>query len=227
MGHKLQMYENLRDMLEREVSAIEHKQDINEQSLDNLYKLTAALKVVDKCIERETMEQGQMQGGNSFIGNRNVYSRDGMSNQGGMSGQGSNQSGNMSGQGMSNEGGMSQQGMSNTYPMRMPMPMPIYYRDAPMMTAGTSSEGMSDDYSRNMSNEGGMSGEYSRGNSYARRGRDGDSDGRYNESSNGQSYGYSRDASRKKMVQKLETLMDDTMSENERTAIQDCINRIK
>ncbi len=221
MGHKLQMYENLRDMLEREVSTIEHKQDINEQSLDNLYKLTAALKVVDKCIDREMMEQGQMQGGNSYIGNRNVYSRDG-----GMSNQGSNQSGNMSGQGMSNEGAMSQQGMSNTYPMRMPMPMPMYYRDAPMMTAGTSSEGgMSNEYSRNMSNEGGMSGEYSRGNSYARRGRDGDGDGRYSEG--GQSYGYSRDASRKKMVQKLETLMDDTMSENERTAIQDCINRIK
>ena len=47
MGHKLQMYENLRDMLEREVSAIEHKNDIDETSLDNLYKLTTALKVVD------------------------------------------------------------------------------------------------------------------------------------------------------------------------------------
>lgn len=38
--------------------------------------------------------------------------------------------------------------------------------------------------------------------------------------------GYSRDASRKKMVQKLETLMDDTMSEQERMAIEECINRI-
>lgn len=37
---------------------------------------------------------------------------------------------------------------------------------------------------------------------------------------------YSRDNSRKKMVQKLETLMDDTMSENERQAIQDCMDRI-
>ena len=39
--------------------------------------------------------------------------------------------------------------------------------------------------------------------------------------------GYSRDDSRKKMVRKLETLMDDTMSEHEREAIQDCINRIE
>ena len=38
---------------------------------------------------------------------------------------------------------------------------------------------------------------------------------------------YSRDNSRKKMIQKLETLMDDTMSEHERQAIQDCINKIQ
>lgn len=37
---------------------------------------------------------------------------------------------------------------------------------------------------------------------------------------------YSRDASKQKMVQKLSTLMDDTMSEHEREAIQDCIIRI-
>ena len=39
-------------------------------------------------------------------------------------------------------------------------------------------------------------------------------------------YGYSRDNSRKRMVQKLETLMDDTMSDNERQAIQECMDRI-
>jgi hypothetical protein len=71
--------------------------------------------------------------------------------------------------------------------------------------------------------------------------RDGDNDGRYNESrdnfrdysyrgrsnESGRRYEYSRDDSRKKMVRKLETLMDDTMSENERQAIMDCINRIQ
>ena len=38
--------------------------------------------------------------------------------------------------------------------------------------------------------------------------------------------GYSRDASRKRMVDKLSSLMDDTMSDNERMAIEDCIRRI-
>ena len=38
--------------------------------------------------------------------------------------------------------------------------------------------------------------------------------------------GYSRDASRKKMVSKLETLMDDTMSDAERMAIEECIAKI-
>lgn len=39
--------------------------------------------------------------------------------------------------------------------------------------------------------------------------------------------GFSRDDSRKKMVRKLETLMDDTMSEHERNAIKNCINQIE
>lgn len=37
---------------------------------------------------------------------------------------------------------------------------------------------------------------------------------------------YSRDDAKHKMIQKLETLKDDTMSEHERSAIQDCINKI-
>lgn len=89
------------------------------------------------------------------------------------------------------------------------------------------------------SGEGGMSNGYSRmmpymdDMSYARR----DSMGRYSRdnfrdsSYRGQSYennrGYSRDNTRQKMVNKLETLMDDTMSEHERNAIMDCIEKIK
>lgn len=176
--HKIQMYENLRDMLEREVKDIEKKGDLDVQSLDNLYKLMAAIKNTDKCIDYMKAEEG------------------GMSN------------------GMSNAYRRSYDGMSN----RM---MPEWSYD------GMSNDGMSND---GMSND---------GMSNARRGRDGDSDGRYNESrdnfrnsqNRGQSYensyGYSRDASKKKMVQKLETLMDDTMSEHERQAIMDCINKIK
>ena len=51
--HNLQMYESLRDMLEREVTEIEKKGTLDAQSLDHLYKLMATLKNTDKCIERE------------------------------------------------------------------------------------------------------------------------------------------------------------------------------
>ena len=173
--HKLQMYEGLRDMLEKEVTEIERKGNLDPQGLDNLYKLMTALKVTDKCIERE--------GGESYE-SRKSYGR-----------------------GRSNDGSYnrSYESMESRESMGM---MPWAYED---------------------------------GMSNARRGRDGDGDGRYNESrdnfrgytnrgrsnESGRSYEYSRDNSRKKMVQKLETLMDDTMSEYERQAIMDCINRIQ
>ena len=161
--HKLQMYENLRDMLEREVTEIQKDSNLDAQKLDNLYKLMSALKHTNECIEEESME------GSSYEGrSRASYAR---------------------GQG----------GRSNEYSKMWPYSM--------------------DDMS------------------YAR--RDGDGDGRYNESrdnfrgrsNRGQSYGgsyeYSRDNSKRKMVQKLETLMDDTMSEYDRNAIMDCIDKIK
>ena len=176
--HKLQMYEDLRDMLEREVKEIEKKGDLNVESLDNLYKLMTALKVTDKCIDREKGEHDGMVGDTSYgtyghYGNR--YSRD--------------------------------DGMTHDYTTRR---MPHYSMDV----------------HHEMSHA-----------------KDGDGDGRYNESRDnfrdnpnrggshesydGRSYEYSRDASKKKMIQKLETLMDDTLSENERKAIMECINKIK
>lgn len=155
--HKMNMFENLRDMLEREVQEIQKEGNLDTQKLDNLYKLMSALKHTNQCIEEESMEGAS-------------YDNRGM-----------------------------RYGMSNNYSRMMPYSMD------------------------NMS--------------YAR--RDGDSDGRYNESRDnfrnrsyrGQSYGgsyeYSRDNSKRKMVQKLETLMDDTMSEYDRNAIMDCIDKIK
>lgn len=165
--HKLQMYEGLRDMIEKEVTEIEKKGNLDAQGLDHLYKLMTALKVTDKCIERE--------GGESYE-NRGSYARGNVRNRS--------------------------------------------YDESMMMMPWSYDDGMSN----------------ARG-----RGRDNDNDGRYNESrdnfrdrsnrgrsneSRG-SYEYSRDNSRKKMIQKLETLMDDTMSEHERQAIMDCINRIQ
>lgn len=187
--HKLQMYEDLRDMLEREVKEIEKKGELDVQSLDNLYKLMTAVKVVDKCIDRE-------KGQGSQPGQEEMMMR-----------------------GMSNNS--YERGRSNDYSQMMPYP---YSMD------NSNDRGRS--YDDGMSNDGGQSN--------ARRGRDGDNDGRYNESRDNfrnsqdrgwnsyeNSYGYSRDVSKKKMIQKLETLMDDTMSEHERQAIMDCINKIK
>jgi hypothetical protein len=73
------------------------------------------------------------------------------------------------------------------------------------------------------------------GMSNARRGRDGDGDGQYSERRGrdamgrytSRDSGYSRDASRQKMVDKLYTLLDDTMSDGERHAINECIEKIR
>lgn len=85
-----------------------------------------------------------------------------------------------------------------------------------------------EDYSDGYSGEGGWNYNrpyYTSGNYYgtsgARRMRD--SMGRYTSRESG----YSRDASRKRMVDKLSSLMDDTMSDNERMAIEDCIRKIQ
>lgn len=170
--HKLNMFENLRDMLEKEVAAIEKKGTLDTASLDNVYKLMSTIKYTDKCIDRE-------KGGEMSYDNRSY------------------------GYGRSNDGRSNESRM-----------MPWGYRS------------YDDSYDMGMSN--------------ARRGRDGDGDGRYNESrdnfrggsnrgreSYDGSYGYSRDNAKKKMVEKLTTLMDDTMSETERNAIMDCIDKIK
>ena len=142
--HKLQMYENLHDMIEREVMEIEKKNDLDEMGLDHLYKLMTALKYTDKCIDREESE-------------------------------------------MSSKNGTS---YGRRYSNRM-MPNWSYNDDR-----------YSEDNFRDYTN---------RGRSYE----------------SGGPYEYSRDTSRKKMIQKLETLMDDTMSEHERQAIMDCIHKIQ
>lgn len=146
--HKLQMYENLKDMLEMEVKEIEKQGSLTTQSLDTLYKLMMALKGTYKAIECEQGEDG------------------------------------MSGRSYRNSSRQSRDSYGRSY----------------------------DSYE---------------GNSGARRGRDGDGDGRYSERSYDGSYGYSRDAAKQAMLKKLEMLMDEPVGENERLAIMDCINKIK
>lgn len=142
MSHKLMMYENLRDMLEREVSEIEKSGDLTGTTLDTLYKIMTSLKDVDKCIDREETSQRYM-------------------------------------------------------PKASSAPYRMVYGD------------MSYDDRMNRGNN---------FRNYTSRNATG---------KDWESYEYSRDASKKKMIHKLETLMDDTMSDSERDAIQDCIERIK
>jgi len=86
----------------------------------------------------------------------------------------------------------------------------------------------------------GMTGSSQRGyyggsyNSYARMGRDGDSDGRYSEGNfrysqdrGRNSYEYSRDDAAQMMRSRLESMANEPMSENNRLAIMDCLNKIK
>ena len=50
--HMMKTYENLRDMLEREVTEIEQK-GIDPQSLEHLFKLMGTIKNIDKCMGYE------------------------------------------------------------------------------------------------------------------------------------------------------------------------------
>ena len=58
--------------------------------------------------------------------------------------------------------------------------------------------------------------------SYARRGRDGDNDGRYNESRDN----YSRHTDREQMIQKLEQMMQTAQTDEQRKAIRRCIEEM-
>lgn len=194
MGHMIKTYEVLQDILEGEMKAIAKKGDIDEKSLDNLYKLTESQKAIAKMCEYEKQNE----------------------------------------QGQSNDKGM------NSYGYRMPVWNAYDGRSYDDMH--NSMDGMSGNYSMDgrMGRDADSDGRYSE-----RRGRD--AMGRYTSRNEGNSYDesyenkgrtyevrgsygsydMSRDASKKKMVQKLSTLMDDTMSEKERHAIQECIDKIE
>ena len=72
-----------------------------------------------------------------------------------------------------------------------------------------------------------MSG-YNRGYSEARRGRDGDGDGRYNEAASYgyQNYGYSGHDPKEHMIMKMQEMMQE-LEPRDKQAVQECISRIK
>lgn len=158
--HKIQMYENLRDMLEREVKEIEKQGNLNPQTLDYAYKLTCTIKNIDKCIEKEEKEMVNMSR-DSYGYSRNAYR------------------GNSRG----SYGSYGSYGMSNT-----------------MMDRDNDGR-YSEDNFRYSQNRGRNSGE--------------------------RSYGYSRDAAKESMMNRLMQMADNSGDENERMAIMDCIDRIR
>lgn len=112
-----------------------------------------------------------------------------------------------------------------------------------MSYGGGMSNGQSYNQSYDYSRDGGQSyrGSYDQG-SYARQGRDGDSDGQYSEdggsyarrrdsrgrySSDGNAYGYSRHTQTERMIEKLESMMDTATTEKERKAIERCITQLE
>lgn len=112
---------------------------------------------------------------------------------------------------MNIRGGASYDNMMSNAQRRDSMGRYMDYRPNPIMTYDMVH--MPNNYTRNDGNSYTREGN-SNNNSYARRENSRDYDS------------YSRDDSRKRMVRKLETLMDDTMSEKERQAIQECMNKI-
>lgn len=179
----MKTYENLCQMLEKEICNIEQTKTLTKDSLELLSCIAETLDNIKHLMKEEEEAES----------------------------------------GMSSRGGRSSR-----------MMMPSYYDEMAMaaaMAANAQAQAQRRDnmgrfmeYDPNMMMDGGGSSRnsYARGGNSSREYRD------YNEGrGGGYSNGYSRDDSRKKMVRKLETLMDDTMSEHEREAIQNCINKIE
>lgn len=210
-------FEDLRDMLKHELDAITKKGDITKESLDNIQKLTSTLKNIEVMMQKEEGSEG----GQSMMMPYSRYmpmgSYDGQSMNRGSYNQGGG-SYNSYNQGGSNQGGSYDGGSYNA--------------------GGSSNRGGS--YDGGNSGRGSYDGGSYDGGSYdGRRGRDGDSDGRYSEEGSyrrgrdargrytSRDAGYSGHTDRERMIGKLETMMDDATTERERKAIQRCIDQIE
>ena len=129
----------------------------------------------------------------------------------------------------------SEGGEQNGYSQRYYPMMPMSYDGAPMNMGNSNRYSMRGDSYNQGSYDGGS---YDDGSSYARRGRDGDGDGRYSESdysnrrgrdSRGRYSrdGYSRHTAKEKMIQKLEDMADTATNAREKQAIMNCIDELE
>lgn len=78
-------YENIKDILCNELDEISHKSDINREILDDIYKLTSSIVMIDSLLKkrhrRDDMDDDYMNEGDYYADTRGVHSSyDGMSN---------------------------------------------------------------------------------------------------------------------------------------------------
>lgn len=225
-------YDEFCEILDEQIKKIAKKGDITPQELDNVYKASAIVldmetKKAMKKAEKGGSEEQQM-GANAINGG---YSqRDSYNSYEMRRGRNSNRSNESYERGQSNhypwfmyhDDGMSR---GNSY-------SPVWNQD---MHDTKMMDEMSNDMGRNSYNS--YRGTYD-GMSNARRGRDGDSDGRYSEDGSyrrgrdargrytSRDRGYSREAEKERMIDQLEEMMDNATTEKERKAIMRCIDKL-
>ena len=197
-------YENLKEMLNYELDGLTKRGDINKDTLDSIHKLISSIYKLDgMCKEEESMNEGysmrQYSRHMPMGGYPDSWSNTNMSNR----------SYDMQN---SNAQNSYEQGRSNAQNSYENVDRSIYEQSN--ARAGRDGDG---------------DGRYSEDNSY-RRGRD--ARGRYT-SRDGNSYnsydqaGYSGHSAKDRVVQRLETMLDEAQSESEKLAIMRCIEKIQ
>lgn len=218
-------YEAIKEILEEQIKKIVKKGDITPQELDNLYKASAVCldfetKEAMKKAEKSEKEKGEYsQRGNSYDGNSNRgYTNDNYSNHypwfmpgfrsfDGSSNDYSNE-GSYRGNSYDNQPNWNM-GNRGTQPNQSNNSNASYNRGS----YGSSYDGQS---------YGGYSERESYDDGSYRRGRDART-GRY---VSRDSYDYSRHNERERMLDRLESMLDNASSEKDRRAIEQCIERI-
>lgn len=192
------MYEDLKEILCHELNEITRKGDIDREGLDDVYKLSSAITMVESL-----MKKGQQEQGGEYS---NEYSN--YSNEGGAS----NARRSMRNSYDGSYDGMSRDGASRNY--------------ANDRGYGRSNESYSRDYSREASYE--SSNEYSgRRGRDAQTGRYVSRDGGSYDSYDSYDRGYSRHTAEQKVARKLEDMLDTTQDPHIRNAIQQAMNMLK
>lgn len=216
---------DLMEMLEDELKKIVKKGDITPTELDSAYKAVDVIKDIEtiKAMKEageewdKSSEEGYSQRRGGMRGNRG-YSREGEYSR--------EYSQYMPMYPYMNSyttpmGGQSMDGMSNRGSYDGASNNRVPYNTGNSNEQHSYNEGMSNDGRRGR--DGDSDGRYSEDSSYAR-GRD--ARGRYTSRDRGSYEGYSRHTEKERMIEKLEKMMDTASTEKERQAIMQCIDKL-